>query len=102
MAFPFLVDWKSTKERTMNRKMLTTLIICGTITSGMLEPAMAGKGKCGRKGEGTLASVAVLAEVIASDLLFMHEEETLALDVYLAMHGEYGLRVFDNHAYALE
>ena len=84
----------------MNRRMLTTLIVCGTITGGMLEPAMAGKGKCGkkcgRKCSGTPASASVLAEAEARDLLFMREEEKLARDVYLAMHGEYGLRVFSN------
>lgn len=84
----------------MNRRILTTLIICGTITGGMLEPAMAGRGKCGkkcgRKGGGTPAPAAVLAEAEARDLLFMREEEKLARDVYMAMRGLYDQRVFIN------
>jgi hypothetical protein len=58
----------------------------------MLEPALAKRGR----GGGKPAPVPVLSKVEAGDLLFMREEEKLARDVYLAMHDEYGVRVFSN------
>lgn len=76
----------------MKRRTLSTLIVCGIMTGWMLEPAMAKKGK----GGGKPAPVPVLSGAEVADLLFMREEEKLARDVYLTMHGEYGLRVFSN------
>jgi hypothetical protein len=76
----------------MKRKVWLALIVCGTMTGWMLEPAVAGKGSGG--GKPAPAPVLTAAEVRA--LLFMREEEKLARDVYIAMYDKWGSRVFDN------
>ena len=89
--------WKRgtiTKEYTMSRKVLLVLIVCGSIAGWMLEPVFAGKGN----GGGKPAPAPVLTAAEANDLLFMREEEKLARDVYVEMHGIYGLRIFNNIA----
>jgi len=73
----------------MNKRTLTTFIVCTIMTGSMLESAMAGRGR-GRNGRNTApAPVPALTEAEA-------EEEKLARDVYISMYNEYGLRVFNN------
>ena len=78
----------------MNKKTLTTLVVCAIATGSMLESATAGRGR-GRNARNT-APIPVLTEAEAADLLFMREEEKLARDVYISMYEEYGLRAFNN------
>ena len=80
----------------MNKKTLTTLIVCGIITGGLLQPAMAKRGHERKTRNTAPAPLPALTESEAADLLFMREEEKLARDVYIAMYEEYGLRVFKN------
>jgi len=63
--------------------VLSTLIISG--------PSMAGS--MNKKGD-----VGFLSSEEEAGLLFMHEEEKLARDVYLVLFAEWGLRVFENIA----
>ncbi len=76
----------------MNRRTLSTLIVCGIMTGWMLDSAMAKRGRGGRKP----APVPALSNAEANDLLFMREEEKLARDVYITLYAEWGVRVFDN------
>ncbi len=86
----------------MNKKALTTLIVCGIVTGGLLQSATARRGAAQRtRGPAPTpvnapAPAPALTEAEAADLLFMREEEKLARDVYISMYREYGLRVFRN------
>ena len=80
----------------MRRKTLLALVVCGAVTGWMLQPAMAGRGKGGKKGGRKSAPVPVLTEAETHDLLFMREEEKLARDVYITLYAEWNVRVFDN------
>lgn len=49
-------------------------------------------------GETAVAAVSNLSDDEIADLLYMREEEKLAHDVYLALHGIWGVNIFQNIA----
>jgi len=79
----------------MNRTTLLALIVGGIVAGWVITPVIAAKDKGKGKGAGG-GSAPVLTQAETDGLQFMHEEEKLARDVYLAMGVLYDQRVFVN------